>query len=256
MERITTSPDQCGGQPCIRGMRIRVKDVLDLLVSGVSREDILQDYPYLEDADITACLEHFQKQQNESKDRSERLSEIDEGISERLKASLGSQWYFASDADRDKVLNQRQIDWESLRYFSKAYNNDGHWFERVGMIYQSEALFIDLGAHHMVAAAKKLRPYYDEMCAKHDEAARMQYWHETRAQREPIEEMAETWDEFEKLLLAFAEAHPEDLPVRPRQKVEESMDDYFSAFRDRIRNHFTREESDEGNSGLGGAAAD
>ena len=56
MERITYNPNQCGGHPCSRGMRIRVKDVLDLLSSGVSREVILEDFPYLEDEDITACI--------------------------------------------------------------------------------------------------------------------------------------------------------------------------------------------------------
>ncbi len=48
MERITFNPEQCGGRPCIRGMRIRVKDVLDLLAAGVSEPEILADYPYLE----------------------------------------------------------------------------------------------------------------------------------------------------------------------------------------------------------------
>lgn len=57
LERITVNPGQCGGRPCIRGLRIRVKDILDLLAAGVSREDILADYPYLEPDDITAALE-------------------------------------------------------------------------------------------------------------------------------------------------------------------------------------------------------
>jgi len=56
--RITFDPEQCGGRPCIRGMRIRVKDVLELLAAGVSRATILEDYPYLEDEDITACLRY------------------------------------------------------------------------------------------------------------------------------------------------------------------------------------------------------
>lgn len=56
MDRITFNPEQCG-RPCIRGMRIRVKDVLDLLAAGVSEKDILADYPYLEADDIRACLE-------------------------------------------------------------------------------------------------------------------------------------------------------------------------------------------------------
>ncbi len=60
--RITFNPSQCGGRPCIRGMRIRVKDVLDLLAAKVSREEILEDYPYLEEADIDACLDYAAKE--------------------------------------------------------------------------------------------------------------------------------------------------------------------------------------------------
>jgi uncharacterized protein (DUF433 family) len=61
-ERITFNPSQCGGRPCIRGMRIRVKDVLDLLAAKVSRKEILEDYPYLEEADIDACLDYAAKE--------------------------------------------------------------------------------------------------------------------------------------------------------------------------------------------------
>ncbi len=56
--RITFNPNQCGGRPCIRGMRIRVKDVLDMLAGGATEQEILQDFPYLEAADIRACLEY------------------------------------------------------------------------------------------------------------------------------------------------------------------------------------------------------
>jgi uncharacterized protein (DUF433 family) len=62
LHRITIRPEQCGGRPCIRGLRVRVKDVLDLLASGASREEILADYPYLEPGDITAALEYAAKQ--------------------------------------------------------------------------------------------------------------------------------------------------------------------------------------------------
>ena len=55
-ERITFNPNQCGGRPCIRGMRIRVKDVLDLLAANVLPAEILADFPYLEADDIRACL--------------------------------------------------------------------------------------------------------------------------------------------------------------------------------------------------------
>lgn len=54
--RITFNPDQCGGRPCIRGMRIRVSDVLAMLAEGVSAETILRDFPDLEDEDIRASL--------------------------------------------------------------------------------------------------------------------------------------------------------------------------------------------------------
>ena len=56
LSRITISPDQCGGRPCIRGMRIRVQDVLDMLAGGASHEQILEDFPYLEADDIRATL--------------------------------------------------------------------------------------------------------------------------------------------------------------------------------------------------------
>ncbi len=56
MDRITINPNQCGGRPCIRGMRIRVKDVLDMLADGATQEKILADFPDLEAADIRACL--------------------------------------------------------------------------------------------------------------------------------------------------------------------------------------------------------
>ena len=62
LHRITIRPEQCGGRPCIRGLRMRVKDILDLLASGASREEILADYPYLEPGDITAALEYAAKQ--------------------------------------------------------------------------------------------------------------------------------------------------------------------------------------------------
>jgi uncharacterized protein (DUF433 family) len=61
-DRITMNPEVCGGRPCIRGMRIRVRDVLDMLAAGASRAEILADYPYLEDEDITAALEYAAEQ--------------------------------------------------------------------------------------------------------------------------------------------------------------------------------------------------
>jgi len=56
VDRITIDPNQCGGRPCIRGMRIRVKDVLDMLAEGATEQEILTDYPDLEAEDIRASL--------------------------------------------------------------------------------------------------------------------------------------------------------------------------------------------------------
>ncbi len=64
LSRITTNPNQCGGKPCIRGMRIRVVDILEMLASGMSNEAILADYPYLEQDDITASLLYASRRVN------------------------------------------------------------------------------------------------------------------------------------------------------------------------------------------------
>jgi uncharacterized protein (DUF433 family) len=56
LARITVEPDKMGGRPCIRRMRIRVMDILDMLADGATRADILASYPELEDEDISAAL--------------------------------------------------------------------------------------------------------------------------------------------------------------------------------------------------------
>ena len=55
-QRITFNPQQCSGKPCIRGMRIRVSDVLSLLANGLTTNQILEEMPDLETEDIQACL--------------------------------------------------------------------------------------------------------------------------------------------------------------------------------------------------------
>jgi uncharacterized protein (DUF433 family) len=56
LTRITQTPGQCGGRPCIRGMRIRVSDILEMLAENVNVKEILEDFPDLELEDIQACL--------------------------------------------------------------------------------------------------------------------------------------------------------------------------------------------------------
>jgi uncharacterized protein (DUF433 family) len=55
--RITINLQQCGGKPCVRNMRIRVTDVLDLLANGLNFSEVLEELPDLELADVEACLQ-------------------------------------------------------------------------------------------------------------------------------------------------------------------------------------------------------
>jgi uncharacterized protein (DUF433 family) len=57
-ERITINPEQCGGRPCIRGMRIRVIDILDLYAAGLTAQEILDEMPDLEMEDLSAALRY------------------------------------------------------------------------------------------------------------------------------------------------------------------------------------------------------
>jgi uncharacterized protein (DUF433 family) len=63
-ERITTNPAQCGGRPCIRGMRIRVVDVIDLLAAGLTQQQVLAELPDLEPQDIEAALKYAGRKLN------------------------------------------------------------------------------------------------------------------------------------------------------------------------------------------------
>ena len=58
LSRITIDDAQCGGRPCIRGMRVRVTDILELLGAGATFGEVLDDYPYLEREDILAALQY------------------------------------------------------------------------------------------------------------------------------------------------------------------------------------------------------
>ena len=66
LKRITVEEGKCGGRPCIRGYRMRVTDVLDLLAAGASFDEILADYPFLEREDIYAVIEYAARQSDHS----------------------------------------------------------------------------------------------------------------------------------------------------------------------------------------------
>ena len=67
LERITTEPGKCGGKPCIRGMRIRVTDILDILAANVTPAQILADFPDLEPEDIQAALRFAAQRANHAR---------------------------------------------------------------------------------------------------------------------------------------------------------------------------------------------
>jgi uncharacterized protein (DUF433 family) len=56
LSRITMDPAMCGGRPCVRGMRIRVRDVLDLLAAGLTVQEVVSELPDLESEDVQACI--------------------------------------------------------------------------------------------------------------------------------------------------------------------------------------------------------
>lgn len=62
LNRITIEPGKCGGKPCIRGLRFRVSDVLELLAAGASFDEILEDYAFLQREDIIAALTYAARQ--------------------------------------------------------------------------------------------------------------------------------------------------------------------------------------------------
>lgn len=64
LKRITIDPAVCGGRPCVRGMRIRVSDVLDLLAAGLSPQQVIEELPDLEPADVQACLAYASRRLN------------------------------------------------------------------------------------------------------------------------------------------------------------------------------------------------
>jgi uncharacterized protein (DUF433 family) len=66
LKRITIEEGKCGARPCIRGLRIRVSDILELLAAGASFEEILADYPFLEREDVLAAIEYAARQADHS----------------------------------------------------------------------------------------------------------------------------------------------------------------------------------------------
>jgi uncharacterized protein (DUF433 family) len=62
LSRITVEPGKCGGKPCVRGTRMRVTDVLELLAADAPFDEVLRDYPFLERQDILAAVAYAARQ--------------------------------------------------------------------------------------------------------------------------------------------------------------------------------------------------
>ena len=109
-DRITVNPKQCGGRPCIRGMRIRVTDVLDLLAHDLTYEQILSEHPDLESEDIRACLRFASDRLNHP------VLKDEQAWTERFEATTDEQWdrlaesarkeIAAGDTDYDQLLKR------------------------------------------------------------------------------------------------------------------------------------------------------
>ncbi len=76
--RITIDPRQCGGRPCIRGLRIRVEDVLALMEAGATRQEVLGHYPSLEDDDLAAALAFAARERGDIGDDRSAGCDVDE----------------------------------------------------------------------------------------------------------------------------------------------------------------------------------
>lgn len=66
LKRITVESGKCGGRPCIRGYRLRVSDILDLIAAGTDKNEILKEYPFLEAEDIVAALNYAARQTDQA----------------------------------------------------------------------------------------------------------------------------------------------------------------------------------------------
>lgn len=129
LHRITIDPGQNGGRPSIRDMRIRVKDVLELLESGASCEEILADYPYLEPGDITAALEYAATLESRTMLRSEQETLLRQLVTAERSVERREPFRF----DRAHGSNEGDILHPGIRDLS-AYEGDLHVLAIAGLI--------------------------------------------------------------------------------------------------------------------------
>lgn len=167
--------------------------------------------------------------------RSSRLRDFDAGIDANVRSALGAEWRFASHERRQEVLTQRQRDWEMLRYFYNSFENSGDRFSYLCMVYQNTEAFRAIGATKTLMVAHNLRDLYDQQQALETQEEKYAFWRQTLEQRQPIEQEAEDLQEFADLLIAFAEAHPEEFPSVPAGDPFENLFGYLDALGEQIK---------------------
>jgi hypothetical protein len=145
-----------------------------------------------------------------------------------MQEAIGKDWLLAKPEDEERLLTARQRDWRELRYFYEAsIVNSGDLFGYLSIIYSRPELFEQIKAVKTLAAAEELKPLHDAYSQLPTEDERNDYWHETREQRQEIEDAAEDMCEFADLLIRFAECHPTDFPEveaqNPFDRVSELM---------------------------------
>lgn len=163
-----------------------------------------------------------------------RLRDFDAGIDAKLRSVLGAQRQFVADEKRKEVLTQRQRDWEMLRYFYESMANSGDLFACVGMIYHDPTPFQAIGATKTLKAANALRALYDQQQILSTQDEKDAFWHQSQEQRQPIELEADSLREFADLLIAFAEAHPDEFPCVPAGDPFDDISEHLSAWGEQI----------------------
>lgn len=166
--------------------------------------------------------------------RSSRLRDFDAGIDAKVRTALGAQWQFAPDERRQEVLTQRQRDWEMLRYFYSSMENSGDLFTCLCLIYRHPEAFRAIGATKTLKAAHALRDLYDQQQALATQEEKDAFWRQTLEQRQAIEQGADGLREFADLLIAFAEAHPEEFPSVPAGDPFDNLFGYMDALKEQI----------------------
>jgi hypothetical protein len=164
---------------------------------------------------------------------SSRLRDIDAGIAAKVRSALGAQCQVVTDEQRHEVLTQRQRDWRSLRDF---YNwmNSSDLFGYLGMIYRNPEAFRAIGATKTLTAAEALRDLYDQHQALETEEEKNSLLLQTLEQRQPIEQSADGLQELANLLIAFAEAHPDEFPSVPAGDAFDNLFSYLDALSEQI----------------------